>query len=161
MRFKGYTKIGYIDTKELDQPPFQPIFEENERVLVLDMEELIRMQVPGIVRGVIKGFDGYKLRFQAKRAVRQVRKEVDRLVIWSTNPSVFTELQYNPFTKVDLRISGGTPEEMNGMIKNLNYFSSNPNLRNVVALEDYDTYFRPLDRVVRVGKHENLNVAFT
>jgi hypothetical protein len=159
LNFRGY----YTGSSE-DSGFKPPIFRDDAKIIVLDIDGVLLIQKGRYRRGVRRGNDTYRLHNQAMRIFEHAKMYFDRTVLWSFSEytaNLLTEIC--PFNDADLIVVGQELEH-NEPVKRLEILSSN--LNNIVAIEDglprERTVFRPPERVVSVGLHHNLmNKYFT
>lgn len=134
-----------------------PIFRDNERICVFDVEQVLIMQKRNYIDGK-RVKDKYSLHNEAKEVVEFALNDFDRVVLWSTSPyalgvggfehksKAHEELGNFPFSEVHQRIAGSTSLGDEGIVKFLGMLSND--WRNIVAIEDNDVFFDPVNIVV-------------
>ena len=136
----------------------KPLFSATDRIIAFDAEGVLLLQKGVYKHGVRdRRKDDYVLHAQAKSVVRQALEDFNKVVLWSTHcePLQLLIEQGFPFTEVHRYIAGGRVINDN-LVKDLRILSPDIGLKNVIAIEDDDIYFDPLNRVVPVSKHESL-----
>jgi hypothetical protein len=126
----------------------EPLFDDEKRVLVVDVDGVLVNQVQTFYNGV-RGSDGYKVQPQAREFLANASKKFDEVVLWSRISYYLNGFDGKLFSEVPYHISGASLGRKGIGYKDLRLI--NRNTRNVVGIED-NRWFYPRCRTIQVQR---------